>query len=227
MTRRVLLIGGGSAIGTAVVAALTDPVVIRTTRTGAAADAALPLEVLASHRSVLETLFGEQGFDLVILAAGSLPEEHDAAELRRYARTDLVGASNVIAIVGELLERTGGGRLLLLSSMSAVRLRPGRRWYGATKRSLEAAARQIARRDHVQSTVVRAGRVDTPMSAGRAGLGPVQTPEAAAQRIVRGVHRGSRTVYTSPALRLVALALRVTPSWVLRRLAPGADTGAR
>ena len=231
--KRLLLIGGGSEFGEALVTALGVDEVIRTSRTGDGADATLLLEDIVTHRPVLERLFTgghdrgtdftdtvRSGFDLVIVAAGNLPEEDTPEQLRRYASTDLAGGLSVLRTVGELLEANGGGRIVFLSSMSAVRLRRGRRWYGATKRQLERATRAEDRRTGVHTTVVRAGRVATAMTEGRPGVGPIQAPQVAAVRAVHGIRRGRRTVYTSHLLAFVGIALRLLPARALALLEP-------
>jgi NAD(P)-dependent dehydrogenase (short-subunit alcohol dehydrogenase family) len=243
----VLLIGGGSGFGEALTAALDAAQITRTSRTGAGADAALRLEDITTHRPVLERLFAgnhdtpdghsspanhestavRAGFDLVIIAAGNLPEEDTPERLRRHAGTDLAGGRNVLRTVGALLEANGGGRIVLLSSMSSVRLRRTRRWYGATKRELERATRREGHRTGVHATVVRAGRVATPMTEGRPGIGPLQTAQAAAAGAARGIRRGRRTVYTSRLLVLTAIVLRLLPARVISVLEPVPGSPAR
>jgi decaprenylphospho-beta-D-erythro-pentofuranosid-2-ulose 2-reductase len=93
--------------------------------------------------------------------------------------------------------------------------------YGASKAGIDAFAQGLG--DSLAGTgvhvmVVRPGFVKTKMTE---GLDPVPlstTPEAVADEIVKGLARGSHTVWAPPPLRAVMAALRHVPRPIFRRL---------
>jgi decaprenylphospho-beta-D-erythro-pentofuranosid-2-ulose 2-reductase len=119
------------------------------------------------------------------------------------------------------MKQQGHGTIVLLSSVAGERVRKSNFMYGASKAGADGFAQGLADSlagSGVSVMVVRPGFVKTKMTE---GLDPVPfstTPEVVAEAIVRGLARGSHTVWVPGLLRGVMSALRHVPRAVFRRL---------
>ncbi|WP_249010738.1 SDR family NAD(P)-dependent oxidoreductase [Conexibacter sp. DBS9H8] len=245
MSRRVLLLGGTSEIGGAIVAALarrhpgsTAVIVGRDADALEKAAAALvnagcvsvsvavgDADALDTHPALLGELFGSGGFDTVVLAVGTLGGQAALATPREEAlallRTNVLGCGSLLEASLQQLRSRGGGTMVVLSSAAAERPRASLAYYGAAKAGLDALAQALgdaARADGVRTLVVRPGFVHTRMTAGLRPAPLATTPEAVAEVAVRAIERGAHTVWAPPALRWVLLVLRCLPRPLWRRM---------
>jgi decaprenylphospho-beta-D-erythro-pentofuranosid-2-ulose 2-reductase len=190
---RVLLLGGTSEIGLAILSALklpADTEVIMagrdTQRLESAGKALAPaapgvrfsaarfdaLDV-ASHQAFADEVCAAGVPDLVIAATGVLvPQPVLASDVPRAATmitTNLTShVTTLLAFAGRMRER-GRGTLVVLSSVAAVRPRKFNFVYGATKVALDAFARGLADELHgsgVDVLLVRPGFVTGRMTEG-------------------------------------------------------------
>jgi decaprenylphospho-beta-D-erythro-pentofuranosid-2-ulose 2-reductase len=245
---RVLLLGGTSEIGGAIVGALArrhpeTTAVIAGRDAGALEAAAASLkragcvavtvaiadaDALDTHPDLLGELFGSEGFDTVILAVGSLGSRGGQAALdtpREEAlavlRTNFLGCGSLLEASLQQLRSRGRGTMVVLSSAAAERPRAGLAYYGAAKAGLDALAQALgdaARADGVATLVVRPGFVHTRMTAGLRPAPLATTPEAVAEVTVRAIAGGAHTVWAPPALRWLLLVLGCLPRPLWRRL---------
>jgi decaprenylphospho-beta-D-erythro-pentofuranosid-2-ulose 2-reductase len=165
------------------------------------------------------------GVDVVVLAVGvlgargGLPE--DVAGAVEVLEVNTVGAGSLLLESARALRAQGGGTIVVLSSVAAVRPRATNAVYCASKAGLDALAQGLGDAlagSGVRVVVVRPGFVRTRMTRGLP-VPPLATdPGAVARATVRGLRRGAHTVWAPPALRWVMAALRLLPRPLFRRL---------
>jgi len=188
-----------------------------------------PLQALASeeHAAVLRGAFDVLGqVDVVILAVGvlgsrgGLPEDIEAAV--DVLAVNVVGAGSLLMHSARALREQGRGTLVVLSSVAAERPRASNAVYCASKAALDALAQGVADALHgsgVGVMVVRPGFVRTRMTRGLEEAPFATDPDAVAEVVVRGLERGTQTVWAPPLLRLVMAILKLLPRPLFRRLA--------
>lgn len=179
-----------------------------------------------SHERFVDEVFGHHGdIDLVLLAFGVLGDSEAYADSGPAAaavvRTNFLGAVSVAIPVARRLREQGHGTLVVLSSVAGERVRKSNFVYGASKAGLDGFAQGLGdslRGTGVDVMVVRPGFVRTKMTAGLDSVPLATTAEAVAAAIVRGLARGSHTVWVPQALRPVMAVLRHLPRAVFSRL---------
>jgi decaprenylphospho-beta-D-erythro-pentofuranosid-2-ulose 2-reductase len=243
--RRVLLIGGTSEIGQAIVRRLAFESPVRPyllgrdrdrveaalrdlERSGCADGEAdvLDADDLSSHREVLERAFERLGgVDVAVLAVGVLGAQDgldaDPAEALEVMRVDFVGSGSLLLECMRLMRERRHGTLVVLSSVAGERPRAGNAIYGAAKAGLDALAQGLADAETgsgVRVLVVRPGFVHTRMTAGLEPAPFATTPEAVADTTVRALAGRAHTVWVPGTLRLVFAVLRHLPRSLYRRL---------
>jgi decaprenylphospho-beta-D-erythro-pentofuranosid-2-ulose 2-reductase len=242
---RVLLLGGTSEIGLAIVSALNlDPgtEVILAGRDVARVEAAgktlgRPFTAVyydatetGKHQEFADHVNQNGAPDLVIAATGVLiPQEQAEGDVRLAAtmiETNFTGHVTALLAFGAAMRRRGSGTIVVLSSVAAVRPRKFNSVYGATKAALDAFARGYADSLHgtgVRVLLVRPGFVTGRMTAGMRPAPLATTPEAigaAVARALRGQGRGgSKSVVWVPApLAGLAAVMKLVPRPVWRKL---------
>jgi decaprenylphospho-beta-D-ribofuranose 2-oxidase len=238
---RVLLVGGTSEIGLAVVRRLAAEGPVRPyllgrdrERTAAAlGDLGLggDLDVLeaddvSSHEGVIGRAFARTGgFDLVVLAVGVLGGQRgldaERGEALEVMETNFVGSGSLMLESLRRLREQGSGTLVVLSSVAAERPRASNAIYGAAKAGLDSLAQGLA--DATEGTgvrvlVVRPGFVTTKMTADLDPAPMAATAEEVAAATVKGLHGSAHTVWVPARLQLVFAVLRHLPRRVFRRL---------
>jgi decaprenylphospho-beta-D-erythro-pentofuranosid-2-ulose 2-reductase len=242
---RVLLLGGTSEIGLAILAALGLPPDTEIILAGrdeqrlAAAGKELGRAVrtvrydaveVGAHQAFVDGVFDEGPVDLVISAAGVLVHQPDVErDIRRAAtmiETNFTGHVTTLLAVAARMRAQGRGTIVVLSSVAAVRPRKANPVYGAAKAGLDAFARGLTDLLHgsgVRVLLVRPGFVTGRMTAGMPPAPLATTPEkvgaatAAALRSRRGGGRKA-AVWVPAPLAGLALALRLVPRPVWRRI---------
>jgi decaprenylphospho-beta-D-erythro-pentofuranosid-2-ulose 2-reductase len=171
----------------------------------------------ASHAAFVEDVFARFGdVDLALVAFGVLDGEPvDVIE------TNFTGAASVMAPLARRMVDQGHGTIVVLSSVAGERARKSNYLYGASKAGIDAFAQGLG--DSLAGTgvgvmVVRPGFVKTKMTEGLEPAPLSTTPDAVAEEIVKGLARGSHTVWAPGPLRAVMSALRHVPRPIFRRL---------
>jgi decaprenylphospho-beta-D-erythro-pentofuranosid-2-ulose 2-reductase len=241
----VLLLGGSSEIGLAIVRATSDApstavcllgrdeprlsAAAQELRHGGYAQVTTG-QVDANDTSSHERAIGEaferlDGCDLVIVAVGVLGERgglpNDLEGAVGVLRTNALGAGSLLLCAARRLADQGAGTLVVLSSVAAEVIRPANVVYGASKAALDGLALGLGDALHgtgVRVLVVRPGFVRTRMTR-ELRVGPLAIEAAAVGRAVaRGLDRGTSIVWAPAALRWVMLALKLAPRRLIRRL---------
>jgi decaprenylphospho-beta-D-erythro-pentofuranosid-2-ulose 2-reductase len=237
---RVLLLGGTSEIGLAIVAALDLPANAEVILAGrdeqrlAAAGKELPAQArtvpydaldTGSHQAFVDRVFSEGHLDLVISAAGVLVPQADLErDVRRAAAlidTNFTGHVSTLLAVATRMRAQGRGTIVVLSSVAAVRPRKANPVYGSAKAGLDAFARGLADLLHgtgVRVLLVRPGFVTGRMTAGMPPAPLATTPEAVGKATAAALRRGQPTVWVPPSLAGLALALKLVPRPLWRRI---------
>jgi decaprenylphospho-beta-D-erythro-pentofuranosid-2-ulose 2-reductase len=242
---RVLLLGGTSEIGLAILSALrlgSDAEVIlagRDVQRLEAAGKSLRHPVTAVRYDALET-GAHQAFaaeicaggvpDLVIAATGILtPQERLQQDVQLAAtmiETNFTGHVTALLAFGEAMRRRGSGTIVVLSSVAAVRPRKFNSVYGATKVALDAFARGYADSLHgtgVRVLLVRPGFVTGRMTEGMKPAPLATTPAAVGAAVASALRNrrrgGSKSVVWVPA-PLVGLAtvMKLIPRPLWRKM---------
>jgi decaprenylphospho-beta-D-erythro-pentofuranosid-2-ulose 2-reductase len=243
--QRILLLGGSSEIGLAILRRLSSARTIEAHLLGrdlARTESAmrelegagcrrgevgvLEARDLASHAGVIEGAFQRSGgFDVVVLAIGVLGGQAgldtDRAEAIEVMEVDFLASGSLLLECLRHLRAQGHGQLVVLSSVGAERPRASNPIYGAAKAGLDALAQGLA--DSTAGTgvgvlVVRPGFVRTRMTAGLKPTPMSTTAEEVATATARGLASGAHTVWVPGRLRLVFAVLRHVPRPLFRRL---------
>jgi decaprenylphospho-beta-D-erythro-pentofuranosid-2-ulose 2-reductase len=238
----VLLLGGTSDIGLAIVRELLNPtcravvLACRDTAAGEAAarslrhddvevavvafDAAAP----AGHQAVIDDVVARFGdIDVAIVAFGQLGDgdttDLDAAH--RIATVNFTGALTATIAVANRMREQGHGDIVVLGSVAGERVRRANPVYGATKAGIDGFAQGLGdalAAEGVHLMVVRPGFVHSAMTEGLDAAPFATTPEAVAAATVAGLRARRRTVWAPATLRYVFSVLRHLPAPVWRRL---------
>jgi decaprenylphospho-beta-D-erythro-pentofuranosid-2-ulose 2-reductase len=245
LERKVLLVGGSSAIGLAIVRRVASDGPVRPYLLGRdesrLADAAASLrgagcaraevdvvdaDELDSHGEAIGRAFARSGgFDLVVLAVGVLGAQAgldaDPAQAAEVMRVNFAGCGSLLLHCLRALRTQGQGTLVVLSSVAAERPRAANAVYGAAKAGLDALAQGLADASAgsgVRVLVIRPGFVKTRMTAGLAPAPMATTAEAVAEATARALDGRDHTVWVPGRLRYVFAVLRHLPRPLYRRL---------
>lgn len=241
----IVLLGGTSEIGRAIVAELIAPtthtVVLAGRRPADIDPGRFERDGLGVHAEFFDAAAPETHADLVlswadrygdldvvVLAFGQLGDQAvfdtDPLAAAEVVGVNYVGGVSAGLACAALMRRQGHGHLIVLSSVAGERPRAANYVYGSSKAGLDAFAQGLG--DSLQGTgvgvtVVRPGFVHTQMTAGMRPAPFATTPEVVAARAVDGMRRGAHTVWVPAVLRYVFAILRHLPRPVFRRLPLG------
>ena len=242
--RKVLVVGATSAIAQATsrrlagegaaffliardqekLAAVSDDLALR----GAAEVTSWVMDVLEYDRheaGVEEAWRALNGFDCVLMAHGSLPDqkacELSSARTRTELEVNAIAAMSLLTIIGAYLESAKAGHILVISSVAGDRGRQSNYVYGAAKGALTVFLQGLRNRLYragVTVTTIKPGFVDTPMTE-KFVKGPLwASPEKVADDIVASLGSGRDVVYSPWFWRWIMLAIRVIPERLFKRL---------
>ena len=242
---RVLLLGGTSEIGLAIVRRLRadGPVsagllgrdgerleaagaeLERGGVTTACVEVVDADEVDAHEAAVTRAFDALGGVDVAVLAVGLLGAQDgldaDPAAAAEVMRVNFLGAGSLLLAALRRLRDQDRGTLVVLSSVAGERVRASNAVYGAAKAGLDGLALGLA--DATAATgarvlVVRPGFVTTRMTAGLDPTPMSSTPEEVAGATVQALAGRAHTIWVPGRLRYVFAVLRHLPRSVFRRL---------
>ena len=244
--QNIVLFGGTSEIGQAIVSRLVRPGVANVSLVCRDVDGAsgfaeslgdrsedLAVSIVrfdgADHtatRSIVDEVCSDgRDIDVAVIAQGLLGEGTDYYSApERVSDIMSVNATATMSLLYSLadrMRRQGYGRIVLLSSVAGVRVRKGNPVYGASKAAVDSFALAL---DHelegsgVSVLVVRPGFVESKMTSGMKKAPFSTTPGAVAEVVVRAVSANDTVVYAPGILRYVFGIFRLLPQAVWRRL---------
>ncbi len=247
----IVVLGGTSDIGLAIVRALWSPVTrtvvlacrdlergeqaaaaLRASSTTASVDVTVTrfdAVDTSSHEQVVADIVSAHGdLDVVVLAAGVLGEGEaagsDVEAAVRIAQVNFTGGVSASVAVANQLRRQGHGSLVVLSSVAGERVRRANFVYGSTKAGLDGFAQGLGDSlvgSGARVLIVRPGFVHSSMTKGMDPVPFSSTPDQVAAATVKGLRSGRRIVWVPGILRVVFSVFRHLPGPVWRRLPLG------
>lgn len=180
-----------------------------------------------SHEAMLEQCFSKlDQVDIALIAHGTLPDQTACEQDTNIALEEFTSNGlSTIALLTPLanrMEKQGHGTIAVISSVASDRGRQSNYLYGAAKASVTTfceglRARLFKRGVHVLT--IKPGFVDTPMTQGLPLPSLlVSSPYKVAKSILRGINRGSNTIYTPRYWSIIMLIIRLIPTVIFKRL---------
>lgn len=242
--QNILLLGGTSEIGLAIVEAFLDRGPAHVTLAArehspriAAAKAqleakggtveTLPFDAtdFESHPDTIDLAFAQGDIDIAIVAFGTLGDQEalwqDQKLAVESAQTNYTAPVSLGVLLAEKFKAQGHGTIVALSSVAGQRVRRSNFVYGASKAGMDGFYINLgeALREHgVNVLVVRPGQVRTKMSAD-AGEAPLTVNrEDVANATVKAILNGKQSIYVHPLFEYVSLAFKFIPQSIFRKL---------
>jgi decaprenylphospho-beta-D-erythro-pentofuranosid-2-ulose 2-reductase len=182
-------------------------------------------DVTNAARVVTEAFEKAGDVDLVVVAVGLLgdqfAQENDAAAAARVALVNFAWPVAALAEVRRRLVAQGHGRILVMSSAAAIRIRRNAYLYGGAKAGLDRLCDGLA--DSLDGTgvtlqLLRPGVVRTRMAKDQAGVPFTTGPEEVAGYVMRGLATNDRVIWSPPVLRYAFAVLRHLPRPIWRKV---------
>jgi len=184
-------------------------------------------EDVASALTAVAQAFDKAGdhVDLVIMAVGLLGDQvRDQIDVAAATRMMNVNFTWPVAALTEARNRLvaqGSGRILVMSSVGAVRVRSSAYLYGGAKAGLDRLCRGMA--DSLIGTgvslqLVRAGAVRSRMTEGLAEVPFTTGVNEVADTVVKGLASGDAVIWSPPMLKYLYAILRHLPGPVWRKV---------
>ncbi len=239
----ILLLGGGSEIGLAIVEALAGGQPLRVVLAGRPSshldDSAahlrglrcevevLPFDARATetHEEVVAKAFAGGDIDVAVVAFGLLGDNEQAWQsvtaAVELAEVNYVGAVSVGVALADKMKQQGHGVIVAMSSVAGERARRSNFVYGSTKAGMDAfytGLGEAVREFGVRVVVVRPGFVTTKMTAGLQSAPLSVSADEVATAVRTAVQGRAETVWVPAPLRVVMSGLRHLPKPVFRRL---------
>jgi decaprenylphospho-beta-D-erythro-pentofuranosid-2-ulose 2-reductase len=238
----IVLFGGTSDIGRAIVDALISPATTAVVLAARTPDDLVTSELerrgvsvdvvrfdateTAEHGALVEQLVAAHGdLDVAVVAFGQLGDAdelaEDAAAAVALADVNFTGSVSICTVLAAQFRRQGHGRLVLLSSVAGERVRKANYVYGATKAGIDGFAQGLDDAlvgSGASVLIVRPGWVRSKMTAGSEPKPLATTPEAVATATVKALRAGRRVVWVPAALRPLMAIARHLPAPLWRRV---------
>jgi short-subunit dehydrogenase len=181
---------------------------------------------LTFHAPLVDSIVAEFGpIGTAVLAFGILGDqalaEKDSAHAAAIVHTDYVAQVSLLTVLANAMQAAGSGRIVAFSSIAGTRVRRANYVYGSAKLGLDGFCSGLADALHgtgVHLLVVRPGFVIGRMTEGMPPAPFSRTPAQVATAAAHALRKGRRTVWVPAPLGLLALAFRMTPRFVWRRM---------
>jgi len=228
---RVLLLGGTSEIGLAILAALRAPAGTEVLLAGrdeqrmAAAGKELPYRCTmivfdalepGRHQEVIAGVFAGGPVDLVIAATGVLTAQElvdrDPALAAEMIEVNFTSHVTTLLAVAEKMRSQRYGTIVVLSSLAAIRPRKANYVYGAAKAGLDAFG------TGVRVLLVRPGFVVGRMTAGLPPAPMSSTPAEVGRAVGAALDGQASLLWVPRGLAAAAMVMRLIPRPLWRRL---------
>lgn len=157
---------------------------------------------------------------------GSLIDATDE-DMDTLLRTNIDGVLHSIRAAVPPMRKSGGGHIVIISSVTANTVAPYMALYAASKAFASSLAHSLRRElagDNIWVTDMRVGRTQTEFNEKRlgksgrgGGVGPSSmSADKVADAIVKATHRRQKTALLRPVDRLITLANTIAPDIVAR-----------
>jgi decaprenylphospho-beta-D-erythro-pentofuranosid-2-ulose 2-reductase len=187
-------------------------------------DAEEPQYAATTVRAAFEKV-GEP-VDLVVIAVGLLgvqsSDEDDADAVTRLITVDFTWPGAALAEIRRLLIAQGSGRILVISSIAALRVRRGAYLYSSAKAGLDRMCIGLAQSlegTGVKVQILRPGVVRTRMSRGMREPPLTTGANEVASCVMRALATGNLVIWSPPILRYAAFLIRHIPAAMWRHIA--------
>ncbi len=243
--QRILLLGGSSEIGLAIVTEYlkegpADVVLacrpgdperdrgaadLKAAGAGAIEHLDFDAADFPTHSAVLDAAWADGDVDVAIVAFGLLGEAEELWRNQplavRFVDVNYTGAVSVGVLLAEKMTAQGHGQIIVMSSVAGERVRRSNFVYGSTKAGLDSFYLNLGEAlagTGVAVLVVRPGMVRTRMSAHLKEAPLTIDKQAVAELAVASARAGKSLVWAPPAFRWVMVVLRHIPRAIFRRL---------
>jgi decaprenylphospho-beta-D-erythro-pentofuranosid-2-ulose 2-reductase len=168
--------------------------------------------------------------DLVLVAVGLLGDqecfEDDAARAGEMATVNFAWPVAALAQVRAHLVRQGSGRIVVISSVAAVRVRRAKYLYGGAKAGLDRVCQGLA--DSLEGTgvslqLVRPGHVRSKMTTGVKDPPFAIGVDEVADDVMKGLAERKSIIWSPPILRYLFFGLRHLPAPLWRMVTDAVD----
>lgn len=164
--------------------------------------------------------------DLVVIAVGVLGvqanDEDSPDAVTRLITVNFTWPGAALCEIRRLLVAQASGRILVISSIAAVRVRRSAYLYSSAKAGLDHMCRGLAQSLHgtgVTMQILRPGFVRTKMSRGLKEPPFTTGPDDVADLVMRALATSEAAIWSPPVLRCVALLIAHFPERLWRRIA--------
>ena len=221
---RIVLIGGSSEIGMAIVTQLPENKsrqVILVDRTG---DYALDVTDKVGREQVVARIFDDGDLDLVIIAVGLLGNNQElttADNLVAAMEVNYVGTVHLLELIAERMKKQAHGQILAISSFAQVRPRPDNFRYGSTKAGLDFYARGLAlslEGTGVTLKILRPGFVRSKMTAGMDDAPFAITVQECGAYGVKALQSKNLITWAPSLLKYVAFIFKSLPPAIFSKI---------
>lgn len=163
------------------------------------------------------------GIDKVIINAGV---GFGKASFEEEIKTIDINVRGFVAIARwsyDYFKSKGGGHIIGISSLAALRSSPYAPEYHASKAFVSSymqglRLRSVKNRHQITVTDIRPGFVDTPMTKQNKGMFWVATPEKAAKQIADAIESKKNVAYITKRYFLLAILMKLFPEWLLAKI---------
>lgn len=172
----------------------------------------------------ISELFDERDFDLVILSVGYLgfqPSKSTLEQVQTIIDVNFSYSASVLNYVTNRLKSQNHGKILILSSVAAVRPRKSNYIYGAAKSGLDFFARGLQLDllgTGVKICIARPGFVHSNMTKGMTPAPFAISAAKAGEICARGILRSKKVFYVPGILRYVMFIVKLLPYKILNKL---------
>ena len=182
-------------------------------------------EIVHSEVVFEELIHEMKTIDLIIHSSGIGYENPklDWSKEKETILTNVLGATRIYDLAFQLFVKQGYGHLAAISSIASLRGNRESPAYFASKafqvnylESLYFKSKEI-NGGKVFITDIRPGFVDTKMALGD-GIFWMSSLKKASNQIYKAIKRKKRKVYISKRWSLIALVLKIVPSWLMKKV---------
>ncbi|WP_442265290.1 SDR family NAD(P)-dependent oxidoreductase [Tenacibaculum sp. ZS6-P6] len=182
-------------------------------------------EINEVERVFLEIVKEFGAIDIVVQSSGVGYVNPDLAwdKEQETILTNVLGVTKLYDLTYNLFREQGYGHLVGISSIASLRGNRAAPAYFASKAYQKAYLESLyiktktIKSKQVFITDIRPGFVDTAMALGD-GIFWMVSLEKATEQIFQAIKRKKRVAYISKRWRIIAFALKLTPSWLLKKV---------